>query len=128
MKIAAHAERSGDWWALSVSEVRGLHSQAKRLDRADAMNREAAALYFDLGKEEIDVTVIPHVPGVDTKALRANVDERRRTLQEAEVEAVRASRNAVATLRAQGLSVRDVATLLGPSAQRVSQLQAQRPA
>lgn len=48
--------------------------------------------------------------------------ERRAELAEAEQAAARASRAAVARLRAEGLTVRDVAEIMGMSPQRVSQL------
>ena len=41
MKYTVEAIRSGNWWAITVPEIKGFFSQARRLDRA---NREEHAV------------------------------------------------------------------------------------
>lgn len=38
------AERSGGWWAITVGELPGVFSQARRRDEIEAMARDAIAL------------------------------------------------------------------------------------
>ena len=54
-KFTVEARRSGTWWALSVPELRGVHSQAKRLDQACDEARDVIALMLDVSPEEIQV-------------------------------------------------------------------------
>lgn len=121
MRVTAKAERSGSWWAVEVPEIPGLFTQARRLDLVPAMVVEAASL-LDVELTPDDVIVNPQL--VDGGALSVS------RAREASAEARRvasvaydASREAVARLRGDGLSVRDVATLMGLSAQRVSAIE-----
>ncbi len=55
------AVRSGDWWSITVPELSGVFSQAKRLDQVEASAREAIAMMLDIdeakvGSLEVDVT------------------------------------------------------------------------
>ncbi|MDG4771697.1 type II toxin-antitoxin system HicB family antitoxin [Solwaraspora sp. WMMD792] len=47
--------RVGNWWAISVPELKGVHTQARRLDQVAAMAREAIALL--LGIEPVSVAL-----------------------------------------------------------------------
>ena len=38
------AVRSGDWWSITVPELSGVFSQAKRLDQVERSAREAIAM------------------------------------------------------------------------------------
>ncbi|MEV0129016.1 type II toxin-antitoxin system HicB family antitoxin [Dactylosporangium sp. NPDC050688] len=69
----AVCRRSGDWWAVTVPEVKGIHSQVRRLVEAEAMAREAIALFLDVAPDSFTVTVRPEVPDVEEVlgALRA---------------------------------------------------------
>lgn len=118
MKVTANAVREGGWWTVEVSEIPGLFTQARRLDQVPAMVAEAADL---LGHPDVDVDVVPALDGDDAE-LVASATARRAALREAEAAAAVASRKAVARLRSEGLSVRDVATIMGISPQRVSVL------
>ncbi|WP_230007806.1 hypothetical protein [Microbacterium sp. Bi128] len=104
-----------------MPEIPGLFTQARRLDLVPSMVIEAASL-LDVELEPEDVTVNPQLPESDLltvlRATEASADARR----VASV-AYDASREAVARLRGDGLSVRDVATLMGLSAQRVSAIE-----
>lgn len=56
------AERSGDWWAITVAELAGVFSQARHRDQVESTAREAIALMLDIGESDvgpIDVELIP---------------------------------------------------------------------
>lgn len=125
MKVTAKATRSGQWWAVEVPEVEGAFTQARRLDQVPAMVADAIHLLTGVPLDEIEVQLgdvdlgDPQVLA-ETRAAR----ERVATAARSQEEAARASRRAVARLRARGLSVRDVGVILDVSPQRVSQLAA----
>ncbi|MGH3326007.1 MAG: type II toxin-antitoxin system HicB family antitoxin, partial [Streptomyces sp.] len=121
----ATARRSGDWWALSVPDLPGVHSQTKRLDQAEAEVREAIALMLDIEPEEFDVEVKP-VLSEETKVLLGEVEEARRTRERA-AEAERQAMRQAAQALTGSLSQRDAGQLLGVSFQRVSQLLGSAP-
>ncbi len=117
----AVAERDGSWWAIRVPEVRGVYSQARRLADVEAMARDAIALVRDVAPDSFDVTVEP-VLGDEAARL---VEQARTDRLDAERAARRASeqlRAAVDRLASAGLTVRDIAHLLGLSHQRVAQV------
>lgn len=47
------------WWAISVPELRGVHTPARRPDEAAAVAREAIALMLDVDPSTISVEVSP---------------------------------------------------------------------
>ena len=119
------AVRSGGWWAITVPDLRGVFSQAKRLDRVEATAREAIAMMLDIDESEvgpIDVQVQPPAAVVEL------LDELHRSVsvaEEASASAARARREAAMLLSDAGLPMRDIGQLLGISHQRVSQILAQ---
>ncbi len=118
MRVTATARRSGDWWAIEVAEVPGLFTQVRRLDQVEAMVKDAAEL---LGSPVTEVDVVPDLPSVTREKVsraKASLNEAANLQKEASIR----SREAAADLRGKGLTVRDVATVLGVSAQRVSQI------
>ena len=118
MKVTAKAKRSGNWWAVEVPEIPGLFTQAKRLDQVAQMVADAAGM---LGHPQVEVTIEPQLAPSDRELVDAAIAGRAQ-LRQAEATAASASRAAVAKLRAEGLPVRDVATLMGISPQRISAL------
>ena len=117
----ARAERSGDWWALSVAEVPGVFSQCRRYREAEGMVREALALLLDVAPDTIAVVVTPHLTDVVDKKIR----ERRRLVQELDDlqhEVGDASADVVRDMADMGLTQRDAADVLEISFQRVGQL------
>ena len=52
-----NAARHGDWWAISVDELPGVFSQARRLDQVGGMARDAIALFLDLPPTRFDLSV-----------------------------------------------------------------------
>jgi DNA-directed RNA polymerase specialized sigma subunit len=118
----ARAQREGKWWAISVKGLPGALSQVRRLDQAEAMAREVIALVLDVPEDSFDVVVAPELIEEHRSAL-AELDRAKE--QYAESMAALAERQQKATLllvRDAGLTVRDAATVLGVSFQRVSQL------
>jgi predicted RNase H-like HicB family nuclease len=109
--------RAGSWWAISVPGLKGVHTQARRLDQVAAMAREAIALMLDTDPATIQVEVHPELPDAATQALDA-----RRAAREADQTAERATATAVRALLSDGYTVRDTGALLGLSPQRISQI------
>lgn len=116
------AVRSGNWWAITVPELGGLFSQAKRLDQVETRAREAIAMMLDVDEAAVgnlEIHVTP--PGTATellKTLKTTMAE----AAEAEAKAARIRQEAALALRAEGLPLRDVGRLIGVSHQRVHQL------
>lgn len=121
MQVTAIATRGQGWWAVAVPELPGLFTQVRRLDQvADAVT-DAAALLTDSVIEQVIVRPVL------SDDLQSAIEQVRTNAAEAEAARRRAAedvRALVARLRTQGLSVRDVGTVLGVSPQRVSQLAA----
>jgi hypothetical protein len=123
----ALCRRVGDWWAIDVPQIRGVHTQARRLDQVEAMARDAIALLRDVPADGFDVTIEPHLDDDAEQTVAASTDATRRARQATE-EASRLQREAATTLLTKyRLTVRDAGVLLHVSPQRVSQL-AQKPA
>ena len=122
MEVTATATRTGEWWAIEVSDVQGgLHTQARRLDQVAATVADAVALVVDVSPETIEVTVIPQLAPRDAELIDAARHASQEAVRASEL-ASQLSRQAVAQLRSEGMTVRDVGGLLGVSPQRVSQL------
>lgn len=109
--------RSGDWWAISVPELKGVHTQARRLEQVEAMARDAIALMLDTEPDSFAVTIEPEVPAEVAEAVTA-----RDAAKAAEEKAELATRRAAGVLLAKGFTVRDVGRMLGLSPQRISQI------
>ncbi|MDZ5447780.1 hypothetical protein U2F26_34610 [Micromonospora sp. 4G57] len=123
MKYTVRCARSGAWWAITVPEIKGVFSQARRLDQVEGMAREAIALMLDVDPHSFDVDVQPDLPEEVTRARKA-----RSALRKAEESADEATVTAARALLAKGYTVRDAGALLGISPQRVSQLAPKRGA
>lgn len=48
-------ERSDGWWAIIMPQLRGVHSQARRLDLVPAAARDAIAAMLDVEPDSFDV-------------------------------------------------------------------------
>lgn len=119
------AIRDADWWSLVAVDVDGreVASQARRLDQADAAIREAIALVLDVEEDTFDVEITPDLSNIEVSGGTLEALELRRDLAELTSRARRQTPAAVAELRRAGLTVRDVAQLLGVTPSRVSQIQ-----
>ena len=119
-------EKDGRWTVELVEEPR-VHTWAKTVDQALARVREAAALWFDASEDEIELVPDPVLP----KTTGRTVEQARQARQEARNAdrlAVMQTKKAAAALTARGISMRDVAAILGISHQRVHQLLAHEQA
>lgn len=117
----ANARRANGWWAIDVHGLKGVFSQARRLDQVEAMARDAIAAMLDVPPDSFDVYV--HVELVDR--LLAEVEQAqglRRDADRRQQEASEAMRQVVDDLVDTGLTVRDAGHVLGVSYQRVAQL------
>lgn len=117
----AVVEPDQGWWAIRVTELPGVFSQAKRLDRVEAMARDAISMLLDVPPDSFDVTVRERLT---PEAERVVADARRARTEAAERQefASAKSREAVHTLTRLGLPQRDIGRLLDLSHQRVGQL------
>jgi len=118
----ARCQRAGDWWAISVPELRGVHTQARRLQGVEAIARDAIALLMDIDPDSFDIRLEPVLPN----DLQKRVGRAQKVRREAEVlqrEAAKVSAEVASDLvRGAHLTVRDAGRVLGISHQRVAQL------
>lgn len=124
MKVTARVQRSGDWWAVTVTEVDGVFTQAKRLEQVPEMVADAVATMLgDIGPKDVEVAVVPDL-SEGVSATVADAQAKAVAARAATQEASRAMREAVDALRrGERLTARDTARILGISHQRVSQLE-----
>jgi hypothetical protein len=114
------AERSGDWWALDVPELKGVHSQSKRLDQAPAMIEDVIELLYDRAPGTYDLKV--EIVNGELRALIELLATARAAADAAATAARDKQIEVAAQLRDSGLPVRDIGRLLGVSHQRISQI------
>ena len=121
------ATRDGAWWALVAHDVRGreVASQSRRLDHAEEAIGEAIALVLDVDRETFAVDVVPDLDSVPVSDEAREAIAIRRALDDLTEHARVRTPPAVAELRSAGLTVRDVACLMGVTASRVSQIEQQ---
>jgi DNA-binding NarL/FixJ family response regulator len=119
--------REDGQWLADVPELQGAHTYARSLPSLDQAVREAVVLAADLPDEAMRDLVLDydyHTGDPDLDATALEVRRLRRQADELAATAASRTGQAAAQLVARGLSVRDVAALLGISPQRVSQLTA----
>lgn len=118
----AVCRRVGAWWAIDVPEIRGLHTQARRLDQVEDVTRDAIALLRQVPPRSFTVSIEPHIDEDADRSVAAATEAVERARQAAE-EARRLQRSVAATLlKKYRLTVRDAGSLLHLSPQRISQL------
>ncbi len=119
------ATREADWWSLVAFDVEGreVASQARRLDQAEAAIREAIALVLDVDDDAFDVDITPDLSQVGVSGATLEALQLRRALAEMTERSRRETPAVVAELRRSGLTVRDVAGLLGVTPSWVSQIE-----
>ena len=121
----AIAERDGSWWAIRVPELRGVYSQTRRLADVEAMARDVIALVLDVAPDSFAVSVEPAL-GSDVARLVEQALAGRLDAERAVRLASEQLREAVDRLSASGLTVRDIAHVLGLSHQRIAQVSGSR--
>jgi predicted RNase H-like HicB family nuclease len=115
------ADRSGNWWAFSVRDLPGAYGQARRLDQVTREARDVVSLITGEPEENIDIKLDARLdPSLERVVSGArSAQEELAARHEATLAAIR---EAAAELSDQGVSIRDIGTLLGVSFQRISQL------
>ena len=119
--------RDDGHWLADVPSLRGAHTYARSLPALDQAVREVVVLAADLPDEAMPGLVLEfeyHTGDARLDATTREVRQLRRQADEIAAAATARTSEAAAELVARGLSVRDVAALLGISPQRVSQLTA----
>jgi len=120
MEIKALCERQADGWLIAVPELGNYRTTVKRLDKATEQIKELAEKVTGESKCDIVVKVEAVMPGIicDIEAAQSKMREATRLQDEASNEI----RDVVGRMRDQGLTMRDIAVLLGVTPQRVAQL------
>ena len=116
--VTARVTRSEGWWAISVEEIPGLFTQARRLDQVADMVRDAASL---LGVDVGTVEVLP-VLDSDSQRMLEELETARREAEEKQRISSGLTREVIRRFRDEGLTLRDTASLVGLSQQRVAVL------
>lgn len=120
MEVKALCEREAEGWSVEIPEFKNLHFSTRRLDKVEALVREAAKNYGITDNCDVVIKVIASMPGLICDMESAQEKMRQATkLQE---EASQEIREVVGRMRDQGLTMRDIAVLLGVTPQRVAQL------
>lgn len=120
MEIKALVERQDDGWLIAVPELDNYKTTVKRLDKGTELVKTLAEKVTGESKCDIVVKVEAVMPGIicDIEAAQNKMREATRLQDEASNEI----RNVVARMRDRGLTMRDIAILLGVTPQRVAQL------
>jgi len=118
---SAVCERVDKWWEITVPELDGRVTQAKRLDQVEGAVRSLVSLILDIPTDSFEVVVQPVLPDPASEDVR-RARELRSEADRITEAASKATRKAVRQLAGIGLTVRDIGTTLRITPQRVSQL------
>lgn len=124
MEVKIHAERTGEGWSAQVAGPEGFTVTAKRLDQCkDLVLERIKSLEEQKGNPEVCEVVVKveaELPGIicDLESAKEKMSQAQKLQEEASLEI----RNVVSRMRDEGLTMRDIAVLLGVSPQRVQQL------
>lgn len=120
MEIKAKFERQPDGWRIEVPQLDNFVTTSKRLDKATEQIKDLAEAITGEERCEIIIKVEAVMPGIicDLEAAQEKSREALRLQEEASAEI----RNVVSRMRDEGLTMRDIAVLLGVTPQRVAQL------
>jgi hypothetical protein len=116
-------ERTADGWNVDVAALGNLHTKTKRLDKVREHVLELAKDHeVSAGNCELVIKIVAKMPGIicDIDSAQAKMREAARLQEEASAEI----RDVVSRMRDEGLTLRDIAVLLGVTPQRVAQLTA----
>lgn len=120
MEIKARAERQQDGWLINVPSLGNFKTTSKRLDKATEQIKILAEQATGESKCDIIVKVEAVMPGIicDIEAAQTKMRDAAKLQEEASNEI----RDVVSRMRDEGLTMRDIAILLGVTPQRVAQL------
>jgi DNA-directed RNA polymerase specialized sigma subunit len=127
MSTQTYTVRAVRWaggWELHIDDV-GV-TQTRTLATAENQVRDYLDSLLGIDSSDIDVVVVPDLGGLESTAhqIRTELDE----AAAAQIRAAEHSRQLVRALRDDGLSVTDIAAVLGITRGRVSQLLKPTPA
>lgn len=114
--------RVGNWWAIDVPEVSGVHTQAKRLDQAEAMARDAITVMLEVPSGSFDVQVEPVLDADVEKALEEWTESIEALEDQRQQVSIAITALLILLVRQHGLSYRDAGRIVGLSHQRVQQI------
>lgn len=118
----AIATRDGNWWTIIIQAGdREIATQAKGLDRAEEIAREAVAMALDVDEDSFEIDVVPEL-SPDLENIISTARKASEASEQVQAEASLRARGAVWRLKAEGYTVRDTGKLLKLSPQRISQL------
>jgi len=117
----ARCVREGGWWIVTIDELDGVFTHARRVDQVEGLARDAIALWLEAEPSSFDVVVDVEIFGQARSALD-EAREARREAEHAKAQAALTTTTAVVELFRGGLPLRDVGALVGISHQRVAQI------
>jgi hypothetical protein len=126
LELEVICERTTDGWNVNVVALDNLQTKTKRLDKVREHILEMAKKHeATSGDRELVIKIVAKMPGIicDIDAAQLKMREATRLQEEASTEI----RNVVSRMRNKGLTMRDIAVLLGVTPQRVAQLTAGDP-
>ncbi len=120
MELKVQCERQGDGWLIAVPQLDNFTTITKRLDKAKELVESRAREVYGTELCDVVIKVEAEMPGIicDIESAQHKMLEASRLQEEASAEI----RNVVLRMREQGLTMRDIAVLLGVTPQRVAQL------
>jgi hypothetical protein len=120
LEIKAKFERQGDAWRVEVPELGNFVTTAKRLDKATEQIKDLACATSGEERCNVIIKVEAIMPGIicDLETAQEKSREALRLQEEASAEI----RDVVSRMRDEGLTMRDIAVLLGVTPQRIAQL------
>ena len=119
MELTAKCDRLAEGWSVEVPEL-ALSTSAKRLDKVVELVRKVAVEKGATDPCELVVNVIANMPGIICDI--ENAQSKMKQAAKLQEEAASEIRDVVVRMRAEGLTLRDIAVLLGVTPQRVAQL------
>ena len=122
MEVKALCERQADGWSVAVPALDNFQTTAKRLDKAADLIRALASKKTGDPICDIIVTIEAVMPGIicDLEAAQAKMQDAVQLQEQASAEI----RDVVRRMRVEGLTMRDIAVILGVTPQRIAQLTA----
>ena len=121
MNLEVLCERTAEGWNVEVPALGNLHTTTKRLDKVREHILEIAKDHpLTQDKCDLVISIVARMPGIicDIESAQQKMREAAKLQEEASIEI----RDVVGRMRDEGLTMRDIAVLLGVTPQRVAQL------
>ncbi|MFM6980580.1 MAG: hypothetical protein ACKOWE_04165 [Micrococcales bacterium] len=119
-EIKVTAEREADHWRVECPELNNFSTTATRLDKAEELIKALASKQLGEAICDIVVQIEAVMPGIVCDIESAK--EKMVAAQKLQEQASGEIRDVVRRAREQGLTMRDIAVMLGVTPQRVAQL------